>query len=190
MDRRYSLQKICEIIRQRVLVGFTAMTIYTEIDSPLGPLLLTSSDGMLTGLFFCDQPHGCIQHDWVRQDDAEIFALTKQQLKECACWEREGFELPLGLKGTPFQVLVWNAIAEIPFGQTITYSELAERIGRSASDARAVGNATGQNPLSWVIPCHRVVGKSGEPTGYAGGLERKSGLLAFEAARARSLSAV
>jgi methylated-DNA-[protein]-cysteine S-methyltransferase len=163
------------------------MTIYTEIDSPLGPLLLTSSEGKLTGLYFCDQPHACVDCDWARLDDAEIFAQTRQQLRECASWEREGFELPLGLKGTPFQMLVWNAIAEIPFGQTVTYSELAERIGRPPQDARAVGNATGQNPLSWVIPCHRVVGKSGEPTGYAGGLARKTGLLAFEAARAKSL---
>jgi len=158
------------------------MTIYTTIDSPLGQLLLTSSEGKLTGLYFADQPHATIAPDWVRQDDAEIFTETRKQLKECASWEREGFELPIGLKGTPFQILVWNAIASIPCGQTLTYGELAERIGRSAKDARAVGNAAGQNPLCLVIPCHRVVGKNGEPTGYAGGLERKKGLLEFEAA--------
>jgi methylated-DNA-[protein]-cysteine S-methyltransferase len=164
-------------------------TTYTEIDSPLGPLLLTSTDGKLSGLYFADRPHARVEPHWIRQDDAEIFAQTRRQIVETASWQRERFDLPVLLEGTPFQVQVWNAIATIPLGQTITYSELAERVGRSARDARAVGTATGENPVSLIVPCHRVVGKSGKPTGYAGGLERKSALLAFEAALVASKTA-
>ena len=166
------------------------MTTYTHIDSPLGQLLLTSREGQLSGLYFADRPHARIAPGWVRQDDAAIFAQTAQQLEEYASGERERFDLPLGLSGTPFQVLVWNAIAAIPFGQTITYSELAQRVGRSPKDARAVGTATGQNPVCWIVPCHRVVGKSGALTGYAGGITRKSALLDFEAAKSAGRKAI
>ena len=166
------------------------MTTYTHIDSPLGQLLLTSREGKLSGLYFADRPHARISPDWVRQDDAAMFARTAQQLEEYASGERESFDLPLGLIGTPFQVSVWNAIATIPFGQTITYSELAQRIGRPPKDARAVGTATGQNPVCWIVPCHRVVGKSGALTGYAGGVTRKSALLDFEAAKSAGRGAI
>src|SRR5450755_1575396 len=103
----------------------TPRTLFTYIDSPLGQLLLTSREGKLSGLYFADQPHAQIAPGWVRDDDAEIFAQTAQQLEEYASGKRERFELPLDLSGTPFQELVWKAIARIPFGQTITYSELA-----------------------------------------------------------------
>jgi methylated-DNA-[protein]-cysteine S-methyltransferase len=166
------------------------MTTYTHIDNPLGQLLLTSHEGKLSGLYFADQPHARIDPDWVRQDDAGIFAQTAQQLEEYASGERESFDLPLSLSGTPFQVQVWNAIAAIPFGQTITYSELAQRIGRSSKEARAVGAATGQNPVCWIVPCHRVVGKSGALTGYAGGIARKSALLEFEGAKSVGWEAI
>ena len=159
------------------------MTTYTHINSPLGQLLLTSRKGKLSGLYFADQPHARSAPGWVRRDDADIFARTAQQLEEYASGKRERFDLPLGLSGTPFQESVWNALARISFGQTITYSELARRVGRSSKDARAVGAATGQNPVCWVVPCHRLVGKSGALTGYAGGIARKSVLLEFEAAR-------
>ena len=166
------------------------MTTYTHIDSPLGQLLLTSREGKLSGLYFADQPHARIDPGWVRQDDAEIFAQTAQQLEEYATGERESFDLPLSLSGTPFQMLVWHAIAAIPFGQTITYSELAQRAGRSPKDARAVGTATGQNPVCWIVPCHRVVGKGGALTGYAGGIARKSALLEFEGAKSVGWEAI
>jgi methylated-DNA-[protein]-cysteine S-methyltransferase len=94
------------------------------------------------------------------------------------------------LSGTAFQVLVWNAIRAIPFGQTVTYTQLAQRIGRLAKDARAIGTATGQNPVCWIVPCHRVVGKSGALTGYAGGLARKSALLEFEGAKSVGWEAI
>jgi methylated-DNA-[protein]-cysteine S-methyltransferase len=166
------------------------MTTYTHIDSPLGQLLLTSREGKLSGIYFADQPHARVAPDWLRQDDDAVFAQTAQQIEDYASGERESFDLPLGLTGTPFQVSVWNAIAAIPFGQTITYSELAQRTGRSPRNARAVGMATGQNPISWIIPCHRVVGKSGVLTGYAGGIARKSALLEFEAARSAGREAI
>jgi len=166
------------------------MTIYAHLDSPLGQLLLTSREGELSGLYFTDQPHARIAPEWVRRDDADIFTQTAQQLEEYASGERESFDLPLGLSGTPFQALVWNAIAAIPFGEALTYGELAERIGRSPRDARAVGMATGQNPVSWIIPCHRVVGKNGALTGYAGGVARKRALLEFEAAESAGRNAI
>jgi methylated-DNA-[protein]-cysteine S-methyltransferase len=166
------------------------MTIYTHLDGPLGQLLLTSREGELSGLYFADQPHARVDPEWVWRDDADIFSQTAQQLEEYASGERESFDLPLGLSGTPFQVLVWNAISSIPFGETLTYGELAERIGRSPKDARAVGMATGQNPVSWIIPCHRVVGKSGALTGYAGGVGRKRTLLEFEAAKSAGRDAI
>jgi len=166
------------------------MTIYTHIDSPLGQLLLISREGKLSGLYFADQPHARIAPGWSRHDDAPIFAQTAQQLEEYASGERESFDLPLGLSGTAFQVFVWNAIATIPFGETITYGELAQRAGRSLKAVRAVGTATGHNPVSWIVPCHRVVGKDGTLTGYAGGLARKQALLEFEAAKSAGRDAL
>jgi len=166
------------------------MTIYTHIDSPLGQLLLTSREGKLSGLYFADQPHARIAPGWVQQDDAEIFTQTAQQLEEYASGERESFDLPLSLSGTAFQVSVWQEIAKIPFGKTLTYGELAQRIGRTPKDARAVGMATGQNPVGWIVPCHRVVGKSGALTGYAGGVARKSALLEFEGAKSVGWEAI
>lgn len=166
------------------------MTTYTHIDSPLGQLLLTSREGKLSGLYFTDQPHARIAPGWVRHDDADIFAETAQQIEEYASGRRESFDLPLDLSGTPFQMLVWNAIAAIPFGQTATYGQLAQRIGRSPKDARAVGTATGQNPVCWIVPCHRLVGKNGALAGYAGGVTRKSALLEFEGAKSVGWEAI
>jgi methylated-DNA-[protein]-cysteine S-methyltransferase len=157
------------------------MTIYTEISSPLGPFFLTSQNGSLTGLYFSDQPHAKIRPDWVRHDEADIFTETARQIEEYASGTRKRFDLPLRCNGTPFQISVWQAIAALPFGQTISYSELAQRVGRSVNDARAIGTATGLNPICWITPCHRVVGKNGALTGYAGGLPRKRALLDFEA---------
>jgi methylated-DNA-[protein]-cysteine S-methyltransferase len=161
-------------------------TLYTHIESALGQLLLTSRDNKLTGIYFAERPHAKIASDWVRQDDNEVFALTARQLDEYASGERKQFELPTGFNGTPFQIKVWTAIAAIPFGQTITYSDLAQRVD-SPNAVRAVGTATGANPLSIVVPCHRVVGKNGTLTGYAGGMPRKSSLLDFEAGKTETL---
>jgi methylated-DNA-[protein]-cysteine S-methyltransferase len=166
------------------------VTTYTHIDSPLGQLLLTSREGKLSGLYFGDRPHASIAPDWVQQDDTAIFSQTAEQLEQYLAGGREFFDLPLAMNGSPFQVQVWQQIAQIPFGETISYSELAWRIGRTSQDARAIGTATGLNPVSWIVPCHRVLGKSGALTGYAGGIDRKIALLEFEAARSAGRDAV
>ncbi len=165
-------------------------TIFTRIDSPLGELLLTSRAGKLTGLYFADQPHARLAPSWIRQDDAPIFLHTTKQLAEYAAGARKTFDLSkIDLAGTTSQLNVWMEILTIPFGKTITYSELAQRTG-SPDAVRAVGGAVGRNPISWIVPCHRVMGKNGTLTGYAGGTHRKKALLDFEAARLQGENAV
>jgi len=161
--------------------------LYTRIDSSLGELLLTSLGYELTGVYFTDQPHAPeIGFNWKDQPDAAIFIRTARQLDEYASGKRKKFDLATGFRGTPFQLQVWKEIATIPFGETRTYSDLAERVG-SPHAVRAVGAATGANPLSIIVPCHRVVGKDGSLTGYAGGMGRKTALLDFETGKAHSL---
>jgi methylated-DNA-[protein]-cysteine S-methyltransferase len=155
---------------------------YTCIASPLQPLLLTSDGEALTGLYMVGQKHGPqIDADWIRKDDAAPFAETKRQLIAYFSGTLTAFDLPLRLEGTEFQKRVWEALQTIPYGGTISYGELARRIG-SPNASRAVGLANGRNPLSILLPCHRVIGAGGRLTGYGGGLSRKQALLAFEAA--------
>jgi len=159
------------------------MTLHSLLESPLGELLLIAHDDSLTGVYFTDQSHAPQVHpNWVRRDDAPVFGEVRRQLLDYAEGASEAFDLPVELTGTKFQVKVWEQIIAIPFGETVTYTELARRIGDPQA-VRAVGTAAGANPVCWVIPCHRVVGKDGSLTGYAGGLPRKKALLDFEAAR-------
>jgi|HubBroStandDraft_1064217.scaffolds.fasta_scaffold151530_1 methylated-DNA-[protein]-cysteine S-methyltransferase len=159
------------------------MNFFSLLESPLGELLLTAHDDSLTGIYFTSQTHAPqIRPDWIRRDDAPVFSKLRRQLHEYAAGEREVFDLPVELTGTKFQVRVWEQIGAIPFGETITYTELAGRIGEPRA-VRAVAAAAGANPVCWALPCHRVVGKDGSLTGYAGGLTRKKALLDFEAAR-------
>jgi len=150
--------------------------------SPLGPLLLAASAQGLCGLWFTGQRHHPTPEQvrrWV-PDHNGLLDNTAAQLS--AYFERRlrHFDLPLDLTaGTPFQVMVWRALLEIPTGQTRSYGELAKALGRPSA-ARAVGTAIGRNPLSIVVPCHRVVGAQGALTGYAGGLDRKLALLRLE----------
>jgi methylated-DNA-[protein]-cysteine S-methyltransferase len=168
----------------------TTPTLYTRIASALGEVLLTSRDGKLSGLYFADQPHARLASDWVREDALPVFAQTARELAEYASGARKRFSLTaLGLAGTAAQMNVWMEILAIPYGRTISYSDLAQRVG-SPEAVRAVGGAAGRNPLCWIVPCHRVVGKNGSLTGYAGGIERKSALLDFEAARLRGEEAI
>jgi methylated-DNA-[protein]-cysteine S-methyltransferase len=164
----------------------TAETAYSYIDSALGQLLVTSSENKLTGLYFKGRHHAQLNPAWTLQDDLEIFAQAEQQLDEYASGSRKEFDLPISLNGTPFRLQVWNEIAKIPYGQTIAYSEIAELLDKPDA-VRAVGTATGANPLSLIIPCHRVVGKCGTMTGYAGGLIRKTALLDFESGKTETL---
>lgn len=151
---------------------------HTVVDSPLGPLTLVAADGVLTGLYMDRQRHRPEAHTFGQPDPAP-FGAAIAQLEEYFAGRRTEFDLPLALTGTPFQQRVWTALREIPFGETVSYGELAERIGRPTA-ARAVGLANGRNPVGIIVPCHRVVGSSGDLTGYGGGLDRKRHLLAFE----------
>jgi methylated-DNA-[protein]-cysteine S-methyltransferase len=145
------------------------------VDTPIGPLLLRAHDGCLSRIEF-GSPAAC-------GSSAPPFPEAEGQLHSYFAGELERFELPLAPVGTAFQRSVWDALAEIPYGTTTTYSELAARIGRPNA-CRAVGAANGRNPLPVVVPCHRVIGATGALTGYGGGVELKRHLLAFETAKA------
>jgi len=157
------------------------MTSYTILKTDLvGDLLLAANARELTGVYFCGCKHVPAQQDDWRLDPREpVLKQAARELQEYLAGERKVFSVPLHFDGTGFQHEIWKQIALIPFGATISYTELAERAG--APDAvRAAGMATGQNPLSIIVPCHRVVGKNGKLTGFAGGLDRKKGLLEIE----------
>ncbi len=152
------------------------MRCQTTVDSPIGALLLVGSDDALEGLFM--EPHHAVAD---ATEDAAAFRATVTQLAAWFAGERRDFDVPLAPRGTPFQRGVWSALREIPYGTTAGYGELAARLGNPGA-SRAVGLANGRNPISIVVPCHRVIGANGSLTGYGGGLERKRWLLAHEAA--------
>lgn len=162
------------------------MTYYTYFDSPIQPLLLTSDGAALTGLFMIAHKHGPeIGTAWTQDDKAAPFAEAKRQLAAYFAGHLTDFDLPLAPTGTAFQKRVWDELRRIPHGQTVSYGELARRIG-SPKACRAVGLANGRNPLSIVVPCHRVVGANGRLVGYAGGIASKEALLALEGTRPSS----
>jgi methylated-DNA-[protein]-cysteine S-methyltransferase len=159
------------------------MTNHTITDSPLGELTLVADEGKLTGVYF--------RHHWYAPDRATFgprsdagFAAVKEQLAEYFAGARQRFELPVEPRGGAFQNLVWGLIGEIPYGRTVTYGDLAREAGGGVTP-KDVGAAVGRNPLSVVVACHRVVGKDGRLTGYAGGLARKRFLLDLEEKAAR-----
>ena len=156
----------------------TTTTLYETFESPIGELLAVGDGEALSGLFMQDgrRPVTALA-DWER--DPEPFGRLRAQLDEYFTGARREFDLALAPRGSEFQLRVWEALREIPYGETESYGELAARIGRPGS-ARAVGAANGQNPIAVVVPCHRVIGASGSLTGYAGGLERKRLLLDLE----------
>jgi methylated-DNA-[protein]-cysteine S-methyltransferase len=149
-------------------------------DSPLGRLLMTSDGSALTGLYFDDgRDVPVVGRDWREDGGAEPFEAVRQQLTEYFEGQRTSFDLSLRPRGTDFQQRIWQVIAQVPFGELISYRELATRAG-SPQASRAAGLATGRNPISIIIPCHRIVGSSGSLTGYGGGLPRKRMLLDLE----------
>jgi methylated-DNA-[protein]-cysteine S-methyltransferase len=153
--------------------------LYTTFDSPIGELLALSDGGALHGLYMQGGKTAiAVRPDWREAD--EPFSEVRAQLAAYFAGARETFDLPLELKGSPFQRCVWRALREIPYGETISYGELARRIG-IPSASRAVGVANGHNPIAVIVPCHRVIGADGSLTGYGGGLERKRVLLELEA---------
>ena len=154
------------------------MIVQTLHPSPLGDLLLSAAeDGRLTGLHLPDHRHG---PEPAPAGDDGRFAAAREQLDAYFAGELEAFDLPLAPAGTPFQLRVWDELTRIPFGETISYGELARRLGDPRL-VRAVGTANGRNPVSIVIPCHRVIGADGSLVGYGGGLDRKRWLLDHEA---------
>jgi methylated-DNA-[protein]-cysteine S-methyltransferase len=159
------------------------MTTHTITDSPIGELTLVADQGRLTGVYF--------PHHWYAPDPATFgprsdaeFTAAREQLAEYFAGDRKHFDLAAEPRGDAFMSLVWGLIGDIPYGQTVTYGDLAREIGGTVTP-KDVGAAVGRNPLSVVVPCHRVVGKDGRLTGYAGGLARKRFLLDLEERAAR-----
>jgi methylated-DNA-[protein]-cysteine S-methyltransferase len=152
---------------------------YHLLPSPIGGLLLVSDGDALTGLFLSDHKGGpAPQPEWRRDEGA--FKAVCEQLTEYFAGNLHDFDVRLAPAGTEFQKKVWQELCRIPFGSSISYSELAQRIEQPAA-SRAVGRANGQNPISIIVPCHRVIGTDGTLTGYGGGIERKKWLLEHEA---------
>jgi methylated-DNA-[protein]-cysteine S-methyltransferase len=149
-------------------------TVLTDvIDSPVGSLWLTSDGNALTGLYFRKE-------DWPGRADPAWFGEVKKQLRAYFAGELTEFSVPLAPSGTAFQLAVWTELTRIPYGATTTYGEIARALGKSAVASRAVGAANGSNPISVIVPCHRVIGADGGLTGYGGGLDRKLMLLKIE----------
>ncbi|MEU0832677.1 methylated-DNA--[protein]-cysteine S-methyltransferase [Streptomyces sp. NPDC005969] len=151
---------------------------HTVVDSPYGPLTLVATDGVLSGLYMTGQRHRPPEETF-GELDPRPFTETICQLDAYFAGELREFDLPLHLDGTPFQRSVWEQLRLIPYGETRSYGELAENLGKPGA-SRAVGLANGKNPIGIIVPCHRVIGASGSLTGYGGGLDRKQRLLAFE----------
>ena len=154
------------------------------VDSPVGPITLVRDGDALVGCYMDRQRHRPEDDGFGPRDDA-AFADVAAQLQEYFAGERHEFDIVLSFAGgTPFQQQVWRALCDIPYGETISYGELAARIGQPTA-SRAVGLANGRNPLGIIVPCHRVVGANGSLTGYGGGLERKQVLLDLERGHAQ-----
>ena len=162
----------------------TATRAHVTIGSPIGPLTLVAEGGALACIYMHDHRHAPDASAFGAADpadgpQADVLALTQRQLEEYFDGGRFEFDVPLHMPGTAFQQRVWAGLREIPYGETISYGELARRVGQPNA-FRAVGLANGKNPVSIIVPCHRVIGASGRLTGYGGGLDRKQVLLDLE----------
>lgn len=156
---------------------------YTEVSSPIGPLLLVADEAGLRRIEFVQGRHPA-RPDPAWEENPKALDATARQLREYFAAKLTDFDLPLAPEGTLFQKKVWKALCHIPYGETISYGELARRIGNPQA-SRAVGLANGSNPIPIIIPCHRVIGSNGKLTGYGGGLPIKEKLLALEARQLR-----
>ena len=161
-----------------------------RVESPLGLLTLVGSDAGLRAILWADDDpaRAGLADVALQPGSVDVLDEAARQLDEYFAGSRTTFDLPLDLQGTPFQVAAWEALADIPYGETRTYAEQAARIGHPFA-VRAVGAANGRNPLSLVLPCHRVVGSDGALRGFAGGLDVKAALLAFEQEQMACLTA-
>ncbi|MFD9536242.1 methylated-DNA--[protein]-cysteine S-methyltransferase [Streptomyces sp. NPDC060010] len=154
---------------------------HTVVASPYGPLTLVATDGVLSGLYMIGQRHRPAEESFggrVAPTEAP-FPEVVRQLTAYFAGELNEFTLPLRMEGTDFQRSVWEQLVRIPYGETWSYGQLADKLGKPGA-SRAVGLANGRNPIGIIVPCHRVIGASGGMTGYGGGVERKVKLLAFE----------
>lgn len=152
-----------------------------RVKSPLGDIALRVEDDALTGVFFVGQkyyPSLLLAPD--EGSVPRVVHLAREQLAEFFSGERRVFDLPLLMRGTPFQRQVWHELSLIPYGEIVSYGTMAKNMGLSRGHSRAVGTANGKNPISIIVPCHRVVGGNGDMTGYAGGIDRKRALLSLE----------
>ena len=153
---------------------------YKKIQSPVGKLALVANDkGLVAVLWENDKPERVRLEGLIKQDNHSVLIQAERQLSEYFTGRRNSFSVPLDMRGTHFQRGVWEALLDIPFGETKTYGQLAKQLGNPQA-ARAVGAANGRNPISIIVPCHRVIGSSGKLTGFAGGLEAKEQLLNME----------
>jgi methylated-DNA-[protein]-cysteine S-methyltransferase len=168
--------KQTKIIGENIMNHFS----YSILKSPIDDLMLVADASVLTGVYFvgCDHIPAASKH-WTLNAQHSVLSQATKQLQEYFAGKRQNFSLPLRLAGTDFQQKVWQEIARIPYGETINYSELAKRAGAPQA-IRAAGTTTGRNPVSIIVPCHRVMGKNGSMCGFAGGLERKRYLLSLE----------
>lgn len=164
----------------------TDAILHRYIDSPVGPLLIAGNDTGLQLIEFHAPRHPMPRDEGWREGDHVVLRQAQAQLAEYFTGKRRGFDLPLAPRGTEFQRQVWWELASIPFGGTISYAELAQRVGRPTA-TRAVGAANGRNPLPIVLPCHRVIGADGSLTGFGGGLPTKQFLLQLEGALPREV---
>jgi methylated-DNA-[protein]-cysteine S-methyltransferase len=155
------------------------MNAFSYFESPIGRLLLTSDGTALTGLYMEPSRKAQCTDGWIEDVTVAPLSATVRQLTEYFEGTRREFDLPLRLQGTAFQQRVWRELTEIPYGQTWSYGQLAQRIDKPSA-SRAVGLANGSNPISILVPCHRVIGADGSLTGYGGGIERKRWLLVHE----------
>ncbi len=156
------------------------MSVFTRFPSPLGELILSASDTALTAVCFPTSRHGPPPAEQAERSSA-VLDRVRQQLDEYFAGARTAFDLPLDPTGSAFERRVWDALRAIPYGTTVSYSEVARRLG-DVRVTRAVGAANGKNPIPIIVPCHRVIGSRGELTGYGGGLDRKRWLLEHEGA--------
>jgi len=159
---------------------------YTILPAPVGKLLLTACSGQLTGLWVVGEKH-CPDIHPIWQPDPVAFTAAASQLAEYFAGTRWDFDLPLDPAGTHFQQLAWSALRQIPYGETRSYQQQAAAIQRPSA-VRAIGTANGRNPISIIVPCHRVIGAKGTLTGYGGGLPAKQWLLAHERRHCPALS--
>lgn len=155
---------------------------YLVMDSPLGSITVASNGTQIQGIWFNGQTHFPDMQGWMPAERNSLLKIAKTQLTDYFKGKRHQFDLPVDFSaGTAFQQSVWKALLKIPYGKTVSYGWISQKIGKPAA-VRAAGAAIGRNPLCILVPCHRVLGSKGELTGYAGGLDRKTGLLQLEQA--------